>query len=91
MPVGSKFKFEISFTTFNISSNRPLRQIHHKEAGDLVDSSERTVFISHDRGRRITSLGVIFSFTGNDVNTTVQAVANMVKEQWVPYLRRLLV
>jgi hypothetical protein len=45
---------------------------------------------SHGRGRRITSLGVIFNFTGNDVNTTVQPVANMVKEQWVRYLGRLI-
>ena len=35
------------------------------------------------RGRTVTSLGVIFDFTGNSANTTVQTVANMVKEQWV--------
>lgn len=35
------------------------------------------------KGRKITSLGVLFDFTGNDVNTTVQVVADMVKEQWV--------
>ncbi|KAG1737747.1 Metallo-dependent phosphatase-like protein [Suillus lakei] len=34
------------------------------------------------KGRRITSLGVIFNFTLNDVNTTVQTVEDMVKEQW---------
>ncbi|KIK61123.1 hypothetical protein GYMLUDRAFT_43221 [Collybiopsis luxurians FD-317 M1] len=34
------------------------------------------------KGRRITSLGVLFDFTGNDVNTTVQKVEDMVKEQW---------
>ncbi|KAI5117468.1 hypothetical protein M0805_004071 [Coniferiporia weirii] len=33
-------------------------------------------------GRKITSLGVIFDFTGNDVGTTVQKVEDMVKEQW---------
>ncbi|KAH8112352.1 Metallo-dependent phosphatase-like protein [Phellopilus nigrolimitatus] len=33
-------------------------------------------------GRRITSLGVIFDFTGNDNGTTVQKVEDMVKEQW---------
>jgi hypothetical protein len=26
---------------------------------------------------------VLYDFTGNDVNTTVQKVADMVKEQWV--------
>jgi hypothetical protein len=91
VPVGSEFKFEISFTIVDVSSNRPFRQVHHKEVGDLVDSSERIVFILHNRGRRITSLGVIFNFTGNDVNTTVQAVADMVKEQWVCYPGRLIV
>ncbi|KAG6382133.1 Metallo-dependent phosphatase-like protein [Boletus reticuloceps] len=31
----------------------------------------------------VTSLGVLYDFTGNSVNTTVQFVADMVKEQWV--------
>ena len=31
----------------------------------------------------MTSLGVLYDFTGNDVNTTVQTVAKMVKEEWV--------
>ena len=31
----------------------------------------------------MTSLGVLFDFTGNSANTTVQFVADMVKEQWV--------
>ena len=35
------------------------------------------------RGRSVTSLGVLFDFTGNDVNTTVQKVEDMVKEHWV--------
>ena len=30
----------------------------------------------------MTSLGVLYNFTGNDKNTTVQPVADMVKEQW---------
>ncbi|KAG1855328.1 Metallo-dependent phosphatase-like protein [Suillus subalutaceus] len=34
------------------------------------------------KGRRITSLGVIFNFTQNAANTTVQTVQDMVKEQW---------
>lgn len=34
-------------------------------------------------GRRITSLGVLYDFTGNDKNTTVQKVEDMVKEEWV--------
>jgi len=31
----------------------------------------------------VTSLGVLFDFTGNADNTTVQKVEDMVKEQWV--------
>lgn len=34
------------------------------------------------RGRKVTALGVIFDFTGNDKNTTVQKVEDMVKETW---------
>ncbi|KAF4598848.1 hypothetical protein EYR38_007256 [Pleurotus pulmonarius] len=34
------------------------------------------------KGRRVTALGVLFSFTGNVKNTTVQKVADMVKETW---------
>ncbi|KAF8806633.1 hypothetical protein BYT27DRAFT_7191187 [Phlegmacium glaucopus] len=34
------------------------------------------------KGRKVTSLGVLFDFTGNDHNTTVQKVENMVKEAW---------
>jgi hypothetical protein len=38
------------------------------------------------RGRQVTSLGVLFDFTSNDRNTTVQKVADMVKEAWVSLL-----
>ncbi|KAL4249237.1 Calcineurin-like phosphoesterase domain-containing protein [Abortiporus biennis] len=34
------------------------------------------------KGKKVTSLGVLFNFTGNDKNTTVQHVADMVQEQW---------
>ncbi|KAF8963639.1 Metallo-dependent phosphatase-like protein [Flammula alnicola] len=33
-------------------------------------------------GKKVTSLGVLYDFTGNDHNTTVQKVENMVKEAW---------
>jgi len=35
------------------------------------------------RGRNITALGVLYDFTGNAQNTTVQNVEDMVKEPWV--------
>ncbi|KAF7295363.1 Metallophos domain-containing protein [Mycena indigotica] len=34
------------------------------------------------KGRKITALGVLFNFKGNAANTTVQPVADMVKEAW---------
>ncbi|KAI0253692.1 Metallo-dependent phosphatase-like protein [Lactifluus subvellereus] len=34
------------------------------------------------KGRKVTSLGVLYDFTGNDRNTTVQKVEDMVKEAW---------
>ncbi|KAJ7632877.1 Metallo-dependent phosphatase-like protein [Roridomyces roridus] len=34
------------------------------------------------KGRQVTALGVLFDFTGNDFNTTVQPVEDMVKEHW---------
>ena len=33
-------------------------------------------------GRKVTALGVLFDFSGNSANTTVQKVENMVKEEW---------
>jgi hypothetical protein len=35
------------------------------------------------RGRAVTALGVLYDFTDNAANTTVQTVENMVKEAWV--------
>jgi hypothetical protein len=46
----------------------------------------REVLITFTRGRKVTSLGVIFNFTGNAPNTIVQPVANMINEAWVRYL-----
>jgi hypothetical protein len=38
------------------------------------------------RGRKVTSLGVLYDFTGNVANTTVQKVEDMVKEAWVRHI-----
>ena len=43
---------------------------------------ERFAKFTTRKGRKVTSFGVLFDFTGNDDNTTVQKVANMVKEKW---------
>ncbi|KAF8885967.1 Metallo-dependent phosphatase-like protein [Infundibulicybe gibba] len=37
------------------------------------------------RGRKVTSLGVLYDFTDNDHNTTVQKVEDMVKEAWMQF------
>jgi len=41
------------------------------------------LFFSPSRGRKVTAFGVLFNFKGNDKNTTVQNVEDMVKESWV--------
>ncbi|KAF7798239.1 hypothetical protein EIP86_009456 [Pleurotus ostreatoroseus] len=47
-----------------------------------VPVGERFVKFKTRKGRKVTSLGVLYDFTDNDHNTTVQTVADMVKEQW---------
>ncbi|TBU27897.1 Metallo-dependent phosphatase-like protein [Dichomitus squalens] len=47
-----------------------------------VPVGERFAKFKTRKGRKVTSLGVLFDFTGNDVNTTVQKVEDMVEEQW---------
>ena len=42
-----------------------------------------TCFFFSSRGRKVTAFGVLFNFKGNDKNTTVQNVEDMVKESWV--------
>ncbi|PSS37383.1 hypothetical protein PHLCEN_2v773 [Hermanssonia centrifuga] len=47
-----------------------------------VPVGERFTKFKTQKGRSVTALGVLYDFTGNDVNTTVQPVAQMVKESW---------
>ncbi|KAI0264244.1 Metallo-dependent phosphatase-like protein [Gloeopeniophorella convolvens] len=47
-----------------------------------VPVGSRSAKFKTRKGRKVTSLGVLFDFTGNDRNTTVQKVEDMVKEQW---------
>lgn len=47
-----------------------------------VPVGNRFVKFRTRKGRKVTSLGVLFDFTGNDHNTTVQKVQDMVKESW---------
>ncbi|KAL1672005.1 Metallo-dependent phosphatase-like protein [Schizophyllum commune] len=47
-----------------------------------VPVGERFAKFTTRKGRKVTSFGVLFDFTGNDDNTTVQKVEDMVKESW---------
>lgn len=46
-------------------------------------------FTNYIRGRKVTSLGVLFDFTDNDHNTTVQKVEDMIKETWVCFIQSM--
>ncbi|PFH52209.1 hypothetical protein AMATHDRAFT_2451 [Amanita thiersii Skay4041] len=52
--------------------------------GNLVDVpvGSRFAKFKTTHGRRVTALGVLYDFTDNDRNTTVQKVEDMVKERW---------
>ncbi|EIW80437.1 hypothetical protein CONPUDRAFT_90659 [Coniophora puteana RWD-64-598 SS2] len=54
------------------------------EDGEAVSlpMGNRSVKFTTRKGRNIMSLGVIYDFTGNSANTTVQFASDMVKEQW---------
>ncbi|KAJ7593234.1 Metallo-dependent phosphatase-like protein [Mycena floridula] len=65
-----------------LSSNVNITYVNDK--GKVVNEpvGERFAKFTTRKGRKVTSLGVLFDFTGNDVNTTVQPVEAMVKETW---------
>ncbi|KAG6918861.1 hypothetical protein DXG01_010924 [Tephrocybe rancida] len=48
----------------------------------LILMEDRFAKFKTRKGRKVTSLGVLFDFTGGDKGTSVQKVADMVKEQW---------
>ncbi|KAL6305140.1 Metallo-dependent phosphatase-like protein [Sparassis latifolia] len=68
---GRYLSSNVNITVFD-ESNNPVS----------VPVGERYVKFKTRKGRSVTSIGVLYDFTGNDVNTTVQTVANMVKESW---------
>jgi len=47
-----------------------------------VPMGDRFAKFSTIKGHTVTSLGVIFDFTGNAQNTTVQFAEDMLKEKW---------
>ncbi|KAG1775218.1 Metallo-dependent phosphatase-like protein [Suillus placidus] len=65
-----------------LTSNVNITVFNSDGEPESVPVGSRYTKFTTRKGRRITSLGVIFNFTQNDVNTTVQTVDNMVREQW---------
>lgn len=65
-----------------LTSNVNITIFNSDGEAESVPVGDRYAKFTTRKGRRITSLGVIFNFTGNDVNTTVQSVGHMIKEQW---------
>lgn len=65
-----------------LSSNVNITVFNSDGEPESVPVGNRFTKFTTRKGRRITSLGVLYDFTGNDVNTTVQTVADMVNEQW---------
>ncbi|KAG1743960.1 Metallo-dependent phosphatase-like protein [Suillus paluster] len=65
-----------------LTSNANITIFNSDGEAESVPVGNRYTKFTTRKGRRITSLGVLFNFTQNDVNTTVQSVENMVKEQW---------
>ncbi|KAL0955634.1 hypothetical protein HGRIS_001867 [Hohenbuehelia grisea] len=65
-----------------LSSNVNITIADKKGKTSSVPVGSRFAKFKTRKGRKITAFGVLFDFTGNDKNTTVQKVADMVKEKW---------
>ncbi|EPQ55273.1 Metallo-dependent phosphatase [Gloeophyllum trabeum ATCC 11539] len=65
-----------------LSSNANITVYDKNNNSVSVPVGDRYAKFKTLRGRKVTALGVLFDFTGNDVNTTVQKVEDMVKEAW---------
>ncbi|KAH9485630.1 Secreted protein [Psilocybe cubensis] len=65
-----------------LSSNVNITVLNEKGQVVSVPVGERFAKFKTRKGRKVTSLGVLFDFTGNDHNTKVQKVSDMVKETW---------
>ncbi|KAF9529781.1 Metallo-dependent phosphatase-like protein [Crepidotus variabilis] len=65
-----------------LSSNVNLTYVDQN--GEVVNTpvGDRFAKFKTRKGRKVTALGVLFDFTGNDKNTTVQKVEDMVNERW---------
>jgi 2',3'-cyclic-nucleotide 2'-phosphodiesterase (5'-nucleotidase family) len=66
-----------------LSSNVNITYTPHGKGASVTEPmGERFVKFRTKHGRRVTSLGVLFNFTGAAAGLTVQDPARMVQEQW---------
>ncbi|KAI0076521.1 hypothetical protein K474DRAFT_1662882 [Panus rudis PR-1116 ss-1] len=65
-----------------LSSNVNITVLNEHNQTVSVPVGSRFAKFKTRKGKKVTALGVLFNFTGNDKNTTVQKVADMVKEKW---------
>ncbi|KAH9935238.1 Metallo-dependent phosphatase-like protein [Epithele typhae] len=65
-----------------LTSNVNITVVDETGEAVTVPVGERFAKFTTRKGRKVTALGVLFDFTGNDKNTTVQKVEDMVKESW---------
>ncbi|KAF9486069.1 hypothetical protein BDN70DRAFT_870580 [Pholiota conissans] len=74
--------FAPAFKGRYLSSNVNITLLNNKNQVVTVPVGDRFAKFTTRKGRKVTSLGVLYDFTGNDHNTTVQKVEDMVKEKW---------
>ncbi|KAF8161382.1 Metallo-dependent phosphatase-like protein [Crassisporium funariophilum] len=74
--------FAPKFNGRYLSSNVNITVQNAKGQAVSVPVGDRFAKFKTRKGRKVTSLGVLYDFTGNDHNTTVQKVEDMVKEAW---------
>ncbi|KAL0948026.1 hypothetical protein HGRIS_010652 [Hohenbuehelia grisea] len=65
-----------------LSSNVNITTLDQEENPLNVPVGKRFAKFTTRKGLDVTALGVIFDFTGNAQNTTVQPVADMIREEW---------
>uniref|UniRef100_A0A0W0FQK1 Calcineurin-like phosphoesterase domain-containing protein n=1 Tax=Moniliophthora roreri TaxID=221103 RepID=A0A0W0FQK1_MONRR len=65
-----------------LSSNVNITVVDENNNAVSVPVGNRFAKFTTRKGRSVTAFGVLFEFTSNDENTTVQKVADMVKESW---------
>ena len=82
-PVGCKKAFLYLNLPFSYLLYSPLCKVQDPKVSHVRMCKNRHLNYFFLRGRRVTAFGVLFDFKGNDKNTTVHVVGDMVQESWV--------